>query len=381
MKEKILLLSSTSPPIISGAATVVSNLAKQFGRDEMILAGQKPVGMPPMPWSDQWPRIVRIAFSWPYARGTRYWERYWQWIQFPYLLFRCIQLVLWHRITSILVVYPRVSFLLAAYLTSLLTRRRLYLYFHNTYYENCFGWRKTFAGWLQRRLFRRAEHLFTMSEGMSELYRRHYPGLSQSPLVHTFNGPVPEFQEPPPVHSPLQLIMIGNLVVSCADAVRRIGQAVAAVPDVHLTLLPAMSHKNRALLGLLADNITSETVAADQLVPRLGAADIVVLPHGLTGPLAAEEYQTIFPTRVIEYLLSGRPMLAHSTAGSFITRFLIENQCALVVDQPDLELLGRAIECLRTDAELRSRLVRNAMKTAERFQASRVAAELRRHLV
>jgi glycosyltransferase involved in cell wall biosynthesis len=358
---------------------VVANLAMQFSRDEMIVAGEKPWGMPPPPWNDRWPRIVRIGVSFPNARGTRYWERFWQPIQFPYTFLRCMQLVLWHRVTSILAVYPRVSFLLASYLTAVLTRRELYLYFHNTYYENTFGWKRRWAAWLQRRMFQKARHVFVMSEGMAELCRERYPGLKQSPLVHTFNGPVPEFKEPPPVQSPLQLIMIGNLEGPCVDAVMRIAQAVARVPNVHLTLLPARDSKTLGNLGLLRDNVTCETAASDRLLERLAAADVALLPHGLTGPMAPEEYQTIFPTRVIEYLLCGRPILAHSTADSYISRFLIENECALVVDQPDLESLCKAIERLRTDADLRSKLVRNALKTAAQFQASRVAAELRRH--
>ena len=106
---------------------------------------------------------------------------------------------------------------------------------------------------------------------------------------------------------------------------------------------------------------------------------MVLLPHIFQYPAAAhDEYRTIFPTKTIEYLISGRPILAHSPADSFLTQFLKENDCALVVDEPDVGMLRAAIERLRSDNELRDRLVRNALRTARMFQAPHVAAEFRK---
>ena len=78
--------------------------------------------------------------------------------------------------------------------------------------------------------------------------------------------------------------------------------------------------------------------------------------------------------------MSGRPILAHTPPGCFLTRFLRENDCALIVDRPDVDALREALERLRTDFSLRSRLAANARRTAERFRAPRVAAEFRRVL-
>lgn len=374
MKGRILLLSFAAPPFVSGSAIIVANLARQFKRNEMIVAGEKPYGCPPLPWSEEWPRLVYVQSVWPFVRGTRFWRP----LQFPYLLARCIQLVLCNKIESVIVVYPQAPFLFAGYLTAILTGRRLFPYFHNTYYENKTGWRKRFAAWLQERVFRKAEHVFVMSEGMSELFRERYPGLKQSPLRHSFNGPIPQPVLPPPVGSPLRVVMCGNLTTACADAASRMGDAVAACSDTHLTLLTSDSRNDLVKRNLLRDGVACETVSMNDVPARLAEAHLVLLPHGLVGPLAPEEYRTIFPTRTIEYLLCGRPILAHSTPGSFLTRFLVENDCALVVDRPDVNALRQAIGRLRQDAQLRSKLVQNALKTAEQFQAQRVATELRR---
>jgi glycosyltransferase involved in cell wall biosynthesis len=133
-------------------------------------------------------------------------------------------------------------------------------------------------------------------------------------------------------------------------------------------------------MGLLKNGFGHETVAHGQVVERLSESDIVVLPHGFQGSLPPEEYRTIFPTRTIEYLLCGRPILAHTPPDCYLTRFLKEHGCALVVDKPSVPALLEAIRRLQTDAKLRSDLVRRALQTAKMFHAPRVAATLRAQL-
>jgi glycosyltransferase involved in cell wall biosynthesis len=131
-------------------------------------------------------------------------------------------------------------------------------------------------------------------------------------------------------------------------------------------------------IGLLRDGMQCATVSREELLRNLRAADVLLLPHGLTGSFSIEEYRTIFPTKTIEYLMSGRPILAHTLSDCFLTRFLRKHDCALIVDKPDVQALREALERLRTDYPLRRRLAENALKAARQFQAKDVAAELRR---
>ena len=219
-------------------------------------------------------------------------------------------------------------------------------------------------------MFRRAEHIFVISEGMSKVLREKRPELKQTPLVHGFNEAIPMFAAPPPVGSPMQLVFCGNLV-SCSDAATRMAKAIAATPSGQvLSIVSGEPSERLRELGLILPGTTLETLPRDKIPGRLRQADVVLLPHIFAYPEAgADEYRTIFPTKTIEYLISGRPILAHGPAGSFLTRFLVENECALVVDEPDIGTV-HAIERLRGDSELRSTLVRNASRTAEQFQAA-----------
>src|SRR5258705_1331792 len=219
-----------------------------------------------------------------------------------------------------------------------------------------------------------------MSDGMVELFRERYPNLQCSALVHSFNGGLPVFSPPPVPSSPLRIVLCGSIGEACRDATVRICDAIFQTDDVELTFLTGTPRTYLESLGFLRNGVRYETVAADQVVESLRESDIVVLPHGFTGGYSPEEYQTIFPTRTIEYLICGRPILSHSPSGCFLTRFLREHECAFVVEDPSPGQLRRAIETLRSDAALRTRLVRNALKAAEQFYAPRVARTLRSQL-
>jgi glycosyltransferase involved in cell wall biosynthesis len=374
---RILFLSMGLPPLISGQTTVVINLAKEFSCDEMVIAGEQSHGGAQFDWRDDWPAICYLTQAWPVTRrGGRWWRR----LSFPLLLVRCIRLARRHQCSAILVVFPKEEFLLAGYLTARWTGAELYPYFHNTYLENSQGLQWYFARWLQARVFAAAKHVFVMSEGMAELYRERYPNVKASPLVHSFNEAIPAMVPHVDISESPEFIISGSISEACLDATRRVCDAVAGIKDASLTFLSGTPRRVLEQTGLLRGSARHETVPHGEVVARLRKADILVLPHGFTGKLSAEEYRSIFPTRTIEYLICGRPILAHCPADCYLTRFLKNHRCALVVDEPGVPALLKAIKRLRTDATLRLELVRNALRAATMFHVSQVARELRSKL-
>jgi glycosyltransferase involved in cell wall biosynthesis len=211
---------------------------------------------------------------------------------------------------------------------------------------------------------------------MAQLYRERYPQTHCSALLHSFNEDIPEAVPPPPPMHPVRCVLAGNINHSCSDAATRLAAAVDAAGG-SLTIFSGTQKAYLDELGVIHDGVTYETVSRDLILSRLREADILLLAHGFKGQLSAEEYRTIFPTKTIEYLISGRPILAHTPSDCYLTSFLREHECALVVDQPDQDALVAALQRLREDGTLRAQLVRNALRTAEIFRASIVAASLR----
>lgn len=373
-RHRLLLLSSSVPPRTTGSAIIVGNLARQFRRDEMVVAGEQPLNSPAVHWDAAWPEIRYIYQGPPEHRRGRRWHRR---AAVPGLLSRVVRLGRQFGCTALLTVFPNEEFLLVGYLAA----RRLGVpflpYFHNTYLDNRTGWERRFAEWLQPRVFHAAAHVLVMSEGMVEFYRERYPELRCTALVHSFHEPLPEYQPPPPPGSALRVAISGNVNATCQDAAGRVAAALQRLPGTRLALYSGTSRAHLERLGILGDGVTLETVSRDVLLSRLAEADVVALPHGFRGGLSEAEYATIFPTKTIEYLICGRPILAHSPPGCFLTRFLRKWECALLVEEPTVEAVAAALECLRADADLRARLVRNALRAAQQFQAEQVAAQLR----
>lgn len=375
MSERILLLSWTVPPETTGSAVIVGNLAKQFSRSEMIIAGENPRDKPAVAWKDEWPQIIYISNGWPHSRrGVRWWRK----LQIPVLIWRCLRLAQKHQCTKIIIVFPCEEYLLVGYVVAKLTGAIFFPYFHNTYVEQCVPHtiHSRIAAWFQSRVFREAGHVFVMSDGMARLYGERYPRVTCSALLHSFNEDVPDYHAPPPAVEPFHFVLSGNINESCTDAATRLAAAVSFVNGT-LTILSGTPNAHLHKLGMIRDGVRHETVSRDLIVGRLAEADVVLLAHGFTGGLSDDEYRTIFPTKTIEYLICGRPILAHAPADCYLTQFLREHGCALVVDQADHHTLITAIHRLCNDAKLRASLVRNALHVARQFRAPIVAASLR----
>lgn len=375
--RKTLVISWGLPPGLAGSSVILYNLAYQFSRDEMVLAGQDPDAGLPLPWGPEKPPIHHIARALP--RGWRG-DKPWRMIQIPFMVKRGLDLVRRERCGNVIGVFPDEFFLFAAYVVARRSQTHFFPYFHNTYLENRNGWKRQFAEWLQPRVFNSAHHVFVMSEGMRELYRKSYPALRCSALPHTFNEPLPQSPQYVGAGNPLLLGFAGNVNESCADAARRMFRAAGSTEAVRLRVFSGLSPDHLACYGIRGSQCELRSVPRSEIVRELNQCDVLLLPHGFTGRLARVEYETIFPTKTIEYLISGRPILAHTPPGVFLTRFLKEHDCALVVEEPSETALVAAINRLRTDADLRLRLVSNALKTARMFQASEVAKHLRRIL-
>ncbi|MBE2270380.1 MAG: hypothetical protein IAE80_19245, partial [Anaerolinea sp.] len=115
----------------------------------------------------------------------------------------------------------------------------------------------------------------------------------------------------------------------------------------------------------------------DVLIEKLREADVLLLLHGFTDTNTELEIRTIFPTKTIEYMLSGRPIIALLPGDCFLAEFLRRHDCAVLVTENDAEQLTAAIREVQANTALRERLVRNALCVVQQFSAPHVAAVLR----
>jgi hypothetical protein len=373
-KAKLLVISWSLPPEPIAMAIVVENMARQFNGDEMVIAGEK---ISSLKYSE-WKGVNDIEINYIFRKfGYR---KILSLIQLPIALYKLLSIIKRHKVKKIFAIYPTEVFLLVAYLASLITGKDLYLYFVNTYVENKHSFLKPLHVFFQKILFNRSKHVFVMSEGMEDLYRKNYPELKKcSILRHTFNEGIIDFEDYQ-IGEHVNFYFSGNVNESCREASIRLFNTISSNPNYKITISPGSQKSSLISYGIKTDKLNLISVSRNSLILEMRKADIMLLPHGFHGSLSQDEYDTIFPTKTIEYLLSGKVILLHAPETCFLTRFMQQHQCAFIVTQPDEKMIMEAIDTLRRDVLLREYLIRNALKVAELFYGPTVIREFRQIL-
>jgi len=381
---KILLVSWSTLPALGGSSVVVENLARNFSKEEMVVLGSREAFPKPTPQRHQDGPDFHYFFSELYffGRGYRYfvWFRKWR---FRPLVRRIKKLIKEEKITHVVGVYPNPFYCYAACLAAREVSIPFSAYFHNTYVDNV-AITAPEARKIQDEIFAEAEAIFVMSKGMQAFYGEKYKLGKFVPLVHTFAEfpPAEQLTGAPGTDKELyKLVAIGNFNESNLDATRRL---IAAIKDKPKYQLHLFTHVPLVLLrsrGIDTDAIVYEGFAPDDVFQaRLQEFDIAVLTHGFTGGYGEIEYRTIFPTRTIPLLLSGKPLFAHSPAGSFLNDFIVENECAELVDIPEEAAIIKVLDRIADSVARQEELISAARKTAEQFHGPKVVADWKKQL-
>jgi glycosyltransferase involved in cell wall biosynthesis len=88
------------------------------------------------------------------------------------------------------------------------------------------------------------------------------------------------------------------------------------------------------------------------------------------------ELSTIFPTKAVEYLASGGPILVHCPEHYFLARFFKKHKCGTVVTERNGEELKKAIIKIKANGEEIKQMQLNALKTMEIFSLDRIQKKL-----
>ena len=387
---KILLVSWSILPRAGGSSIVVDNLRRGFGASEMIVLGSKPL------LNAQY-RAANTSTDSPavryflsemqiLGRGNRFFEWFGRW-RFPALVRTLTRIIKTEQIDVVIGVYPNANYCLAACRAAEQTGVPFNAYFHNTYQENQ-AIQDPGATQIQQEIFEQARFIFVMSEGMQQYYRKQYPAHADQfiPLVHTFHE-YPDKNQltgiPGPNREQYKLIGIGNFNASNIEATCRFARAVSLTPSYNLSLfthVPGILLQKRGLdpklyrhMGFLKN--------ADDIIGAIQDFDIGVVTHGFTGSYGKIEYETIFPSRMIPLLLSGKPLIVHAPAGSYLHRFVDKNQCAELIDRPEEEAILEGLDRICRNRDYQDNLVRAAGLTVRQFYGPKVVHELKQRLI
>jgi hypothetical protein len=244
-------------------------------------------------------------------------------------------------------------------------------------------WTEPHKRWFARQVgpfvFRNADKVFTVSAELGTEYRRRY-GCDCHVLPTPVMGPVVQPSSTVPMGRPdheLRILFSGTVYDLNADVIACLIRAAALVVErrVVVHLYTWQTRDDLRAKGIDGDYELHATVSPARIQEIQRASDILFLGLGFD-PRHATVVRTSFPTKLTDYLVSGRPILALLPAFSCTARFLREHGCAEVVDQPDAAALAEGIRRLLGDAGHRTRLVRRAFDVATReFNADTVVRD------
>jgi hypothetical protein len=369
---KILIISWGVYPQQAAMSVIIHNMAKGLLNDDVVVIGEKSED------SKDWDKVEYPLYHvTPDLFGIKKGRQKLKWLKFIPILMKVNRIIKKHGCTHILVPFPDEFFLSLAYFASKANGIPLYPWMHNTYLENAFGVRKKFAAYIQNKVFQHATVTFTISQALTDYYSKQYSGLSFDTLLHCF--PIPETKEVT-FYKPtkIKLALTGSFNASCSEATLRLCKVITSNDDFELHAFGNQMNGELKAHGIDMGKVKSYGFLSEiEFNKALSDCDVMLLPHGFDGMWSKIEYETIFPTRTIPLLYSGKPILLHSPEWAGLTMFFEKHQCGFVVSRADESLISQTIYNIFNDQSRYASIVKNAFKTAKMYDIKNVCDSLK----
>lgn len=302
----------------------------------------------------------------------------------PWIVWCGLRIVRKEKIEAIFAV-PWDHYTMAAYLIHKITGLPVYMYVMD---DHPGGTRKTLEpimySFFMGRLVRACRRIWGVSDGMCDYVERTY-GVRCLPLLPLLD--LEQFRSKRARGSrcaddAFHIVFTGAIYAMQADAVRRLVRVVDRESakngnprtNMQLTLYTWLSPKLLEKMGLVGRNVRQDQVGHDDVANALAEADVAFLPLSFE-PEMRHVVETSLPSKIVEYLAAGLPILAHAPPSSTVARYCRKYGCGLVVDEPDESALRDALLRLKSDAALREELSARGLEAArQNHDAGRIAS-------
>jgi glycosyltransferase involved in cell wall biosynthesis len=265
----------------------------------------------------------------------------------------------------------------AAYFASRLANARFYLYLLDQYAQMVqYSLGDSFLSRLEAPVIRGASGIITPNEFLCEEIKRRY---QVTPAVIHNPCDLSEYRAAKSddvTANEIRIVYTGGIGDLHHPAFQNLLRAIELTgrTDLNLHLYTAVSRETCEQVGIRGNVLYHPHVHLSEIPQIQQQADILFLPLGFETP-SAEIVRTAAPGKIGEYLASGRPVLVHAPADSFVAWYFRQHECGLVVDENDPQQLSEALLRLLADGDLRARLVARAQVQAQKdFDLTRARA-------
>lgn len=260
--------------------------------------------------------ITRIAPEqalWPFRRGARI-RRLLRYAAVPLYLAYGLLRIRRGRPACILTIYFDTVWILTSYLLSRLTGTPLVYYVHDPFLEVAAhrgGIEAVVARWLEPRSLRLAR-VAVLYPSLQRHYRQRY-GIESVVVRHAAVG-ARSPRRSTARRTPVRIGFAGTIYDNNRALLSALGRACARVGGIEVELLTNASSAALRELGLDARHVRASFEANHEaLLGKLAECDLLYLPLGFgdTPQLPRISLSVVLPTKAVDYLLSGPPILVH----------------------------------------------------------------------
>lgn len=370
-------MSKASPFARSGSGVVAKNFMNYFSNNEMIFLCEKNNEITKHNSQVHYFNPFPIDFS----RGKRF-VRWQKWFLLNSLINKITILVSKEKCHSIICFYPDEFYLIASSIVAKKNSIPFYPYFHNLYYENKKGISAIFAKIIQKKLFNQAPWVYLISEGLLSEISHKYPNINFRVLLHTTEIQDKLLENKKIKKEFTQISFLGNVNNSNKDALSFFLNSVNAIDEIRVNLITSQPMNILKKESLLKNNVFVKANLSDnEVINELESSDLLILPHGFSGSLSNSEYRSSFPTKTIDYLKSGTPILALIPDYSYLNDFLSKNQCAFCITSKNKQAIFSVINDVKNNSNRVEKIRKNAIKTVLIFSKNKILAELKNQIL
>jgi glycosyltransferase involved in cell wall biosynthesis len=374
--ERWVAVAAYFPPIVGGSSTVAANLISTFAPETVQVISERPATLGGRHSAEPPPGVAVTRFGLPAALHrlpfAKYWIRWGRYGLAPAVR-RAILDAVEGGARRIVAWYPSWPFMLAAAQAARLAGIPWFTY----HMDAPVPWEQ--AAWPDRYFLRRrqlpllqsARGRLVISEALADDFQQRF-GLSSVVIRHGLDLRLYPPAEAPaePNRGPLRLVHTGVVEHLQYESLRRIIDAVAQCPELQARVILSTPNRREdlAACGLAQPHVEMVALPTPEVRALQRSASVLLAVLPFFGQIKALDL-TAFPTKLVEYMAAGVPILVHAPPESFLARHVRQYQYAWLVDRPDPAVLVAALKALQTDADLRRQLSRRARQTAEQLYA------------
>jgi len=367
--KRVLISTWCFPPVSGGTPVLLYELFRHFPREE-IVAVHSIADPPTFNVPDLGVQRSMVVLFGNYKWTLRCMRRLPQAI-IPVIRRRIIQLARKFGVRRIYAHFPNDCFVVAAWQAAETLGLPLTVYLDILWQESGVG-KTAVAAKYEHRVLEAADQRFAITEfAVDYLQKKHDLKFELIPhVVDTTN--LPAGLRPLPRDCPPVLHFSGGIYPKMnLDAMVRLAEAVSLAQ-----VRPAIDLCTPGLPAPLADRgLTSRYLSRPEVMQVQSQSTVLYLPQAFHSD-RQDMIRHNFPTKTMDYLCSGRPILVHSPADSYLTFLARREGFGLVVDRPDAQELAAAIDRLVTDSSLQQGLVARALEFARKRDGKKWAERL-----